>query len=262
MKKIGGLFWGVALFASLVFVNVAQAILVNGDGFLTSEVIFGSGNANGSWTGENIGGIEVGLRGKLRYNLGGLPENTFNYDGDRTYSFDPATGNPPANRSIFNFEFSVNVNSNDSTGNVLSDFSYLLQVDADPSAGTSFISFDPVTGFFAIPDNATGTNATANGAGIETPATYAARLLTDSVAQNSQNRGFGFFSGGLDPQLEGIYTYNLLVLSNSVVLASTSIDIVVGSLAVVPLPAALPLYGTGLALMGFIGWRRRKAATA
>ncbi len=31
----------------------------------------------------------------------------------------------------------------------------------------------------------------------------------------------------------------------------------------VPLPAALPLYGTGLAIMGFIGWRRkRKVATA
>lgn len=27
---------------------------------------------------------------------------------------------------------------------------------------------------------------------------------------------------------------------------------------VVPLPAALPLYGTGLAVMGFIGWRRRR----
>lgn len=26
----------------------------------------------------------------------------------------------------------------------------------------------------------------------------------------------------------------------------------------VPLPAALPLFGTGLALMGFIGWRRRR----
>jgi len=34
------------------------------------------------------------------------------------------------------------------------------------------------------------------------------------------------------------------------------------NVSVVPLPAALPLYGTGLALMGFVGWRRRKAATA
>jgi len=33
-------------------------------------------------------------------------------------------------------------------------------------------------------------------------------------------------------------------------------------ISVVPLPAALPLYGTGLALLGFIGWRRKRLATA
>jgi len=34
-------------------------------------------------------------------------------------------------------------------------------------------------------------------------------------------------------------------------------------LSVVPLPAALPLYGTGLAILGFIGWRRqRRTVTA
>jgi len=32
--------------------------------------------------------------------------------------------------------------------------------------------------------------------------------------------------------------------------------------SVVPLPAALPLYGTGLAIMGFIGWRRRQKSMA
>jgi len=30
--------------------------------------------------------------------------------------------------------------------------------------------------------------------------------------------------------------------------------------SVVPLPAALPLYGAGLAVMGFVGWRRRRKA--
>jgi hypothetical protein len=30
----------------------------------------------------------------------------------------------------------------------------------------------------------------------------------------------------------------------------------------VPLPAALPLYGAGMALLGFLGWRKRKAAHA
>jgi len=35
-----------------------------------------------------------------------------------------------------------------------------------------------------------------------------------------------------------------------------------GTITVVPLPAALPLYGTGLAIMGFIGWRRKRKAAA
>jgi len=34
----------------------------------------------------------------------------------------------------------------------------------------------------------------------------------------------------------------------------------VRDIAPVPLPAALPLFGTGLALLGFAGWRRRHAA--
>ena len=32
--------------------------------------------------------------------------------------------------------------------------------------------------------------------------------------------------------------------------------------AVVPLPAALPLFAAGLSAMGFLGWRRRKVAVA
>ncbi len=39
-------------------------------------------------------------------------------------------------------------------------------------------------------------------------------------------------------------------------------DVEVDEVGVVPLPAALPLFGTGLALMGFIGWRRKRLATA
>jgi len=32
------------------------------------------------------------------------------------------------------------------------------------------------------------------------------------------------------------------------------------NLSVVPLPASLPLYGTGLALLGFLGWRKKRKA--
>lgn len=35
-----------------------------------------------------------------------------------------------------------------------------------------------------------------------------------------------------------------------------------GSVSVVPIPAALPLYGTGIAIMGFIGWRRKRKINA
>jgi len=34
------------------------------------------------------------------------------------------------------------------------------------------------------------------------------------------------------------------------------------SVGVVPLPAALPLFGTGLAVMGFVGWRRKRKTVA
>lgn len=34
------------------------------------------------------------------------------------------------------------------------------------------------------------------------------------------------------------------------------------NVSAVPLPAALPLYGAGLAVMGFIGWRKRRKAAA
>ncbi|MHA1166072.1 MAG: PEP-CTERM sorting domain-containing protein [Alphaproteobacteria bacterium] len=33
-------------------------------------------------------------------------------------------------------------------------------------------------------------------------------------------------------------------------------------LNIVPLPAALPLFGTGLGMLGFLGWRRRRKMAA
>jgi hypothetical protein len=36
----------------------------------------------------------------------------------------------------------------------------------------------------------------------------------------------------------------------------------VAAISNIPLPAALPLYGTGLAVMGYLGWRKRRKAAA
>jgi len=40
--------------------------------------------------------------------------------------------------------------------------------------------------------------------------------------------------------------------------ALLKIDFTEPTISVVPLPAALPLFGSGLAIMGFIGWRRKR----
>jgi hypothetical protein len=43
---------------------------------------------------------------------------------------------------------------------------------------------------------------------------------------------------------------------------SLLISVEANSLTTTPLPAALPLFATGLGAMGFFGWRRKRKATA
>ncbi|SDE39152.1 PEP-CTERM protein-sorting domain-containing protein [Limimaricola pyoseonensis] len=217
--------------------TVAQAAPVNGTGNVTPDVIFGSGNANGAFTGTSaLSRVELGLRGKLRYDTSGAPQNTFNYDGDRTYSFAVAEANAPATRSAFNFEWSINtqpfpVIDGNTGGGVgptsvsmtepsdlppatedpfltLDKLTYQLRIDFDPTEGTDFVAFDPINQPMA--DHAIGTNATANGGGmVAANATqYAMLIAQNNVAQNSWNLGF-FEPPGFDPQTQGKYTIEL-----------------------------------------------------
>jgi hypothetical protein len=225
---------GVGLAAGTAFAGP-----VNGTGNVTNNVIMGTGIGNGSWTGVNAGGVEAALRAKLRYDGAGLAQNTFNYDGDHTYTFDPSTSLIPANRSVFNFEFSINVNTTGSSGyGDLTALTYLLDFDVDPTGGTSFVTLDLTT----IPDNAYGDNGTAQSGGAE--GTFALLGGSNILMQNSENLGFGF--SVLDPATPGAYTYNLRILDGTALVASTSIDV-----NVVPEPGTLALFGLGLAGLGF-----------
>lgn len=85
-----------ALSLSLGTGNQAAAALLY-DQNVTPTVIFGSGNLNGSFTRDRRNGVELGLRAKLRHNAAGRPENTFNSNGDGTYSF--AAGVAPTKTS-------------------------------------------------------------------------------------------------------------------------------------------------------------------
>ena len=240
----------------------ASAAPVNSNGDVTNNVIFGSGNANGFFTGTTQSNIEVALRGKIR------GKGVYGYDNDHTYIFSPLTYPGTTTRSAYNFEWSINTNADGSGTNTIGSFDYLLQIDTDPSVLTSFISGNPYavpSPFF--PDHSFGDNSTNQSAGLEatSAANYASLLATYNLSQQSWNMGFGDLNGFLpylaNPQQEGLYTIVLSVLEKGKtnVLASTSIDIQYGATAPVPLPAGLPLllsaFG-GLALMRF---RRRSA---
>lgn len=257
MKSSKLLFAGILCAASAP----ALAVPVNGTGNVTPEVIFGSGNANGSFTGATMDDVEVALRAKLRFNNSGAPENTFNYDGDRTYTFDSSQGVAPAGAAIWSFDFSINVDPFDTIADGdddLDDLTYVLSLDLDPSAATNFFQIDPINVPFA--DHAIGTNATANGDGIVATdaVSYADLIANNNVAQNSVNYGFLAPLGipGFDPNVDGTYTIGLEAFFLGGSLASTSIDVVFQNLNVapVPLPAGFPLLLAGL---GGFAWLRR-----
>ncbi|USG62828.1 VPLPA-CTERM sorting domain-containing protein [Sneathiella marina] len=247
-----------ALVAGAAFLafNANAAIVANTD--VTPNAIFGSGNANGGFAVDTQNNVELGLRAKVRF----PKENTFPNNGTTTYTFDPGNGpgNPTATRPLWNFEWSVNSNVDGrDDGAALSDYRYLLSIDTDPGVGTSYITFDPINVPYA--DNSIGTNSTPQGGGEEAanPLEYAALISENNVAQNSWWLGT-FLDPTFDPNATGIYNFMLEAFSNDGTrLAKTEMNV---EISAVPLPAALPLYGAGLAALGFMAWRRKNKAKA
>jgi len=157
---------------------------------VTNNVIFGSGVTNGSFTVDRANGVELGLRGKLRHNASGAPENTFNSNGDGSYSF--AAGVAPTQVSptaVWSFEWSINVDTSGTAGRQLNDLTYKLGIDTDTSLATSFIEFDLIHGA-AVYDHSIGDNSTAQSAGVEASdaATYASLIANNNLAQPDRRR--------------------------------------------------------------------------
>lgn len=233
---------------------------------VTPDVIFGSGNANGSFTVDRSNSIEVGLRGKLRFDETNSPQNTFNSNGDGSYTF--RTGTPPTGfgfapnaptTPVWNFEWSVNTDFDDLSGAKLSDYTYRLFMDADPTSGTNFLEFDPIN--LPLADHALGDNSTGNGGGsVATNAADYATLLGDSnVAQNSWS--YEFFNDvgtpleNFDPNVKGSYIIGLGVYDDlGAELAYSEIEI-----TPVPEPSLIAFLGLG-GLGGFLFLRRRYRA--
>ena len=219
---------------------------------LTHGVIFGSGNANGSFTTNVSNGIELGLRAKVRFDLSGQPSGVHNYDGVDTYTFSPDNGTPPAGHSMWSFDWSVNSDVAGSSGNNLNDFTYelaLYKLNADGTNDSDALIFDPINGVYfdhSIGDNMT-TSATDSVAGD--PFAYANLISSNNVAQNSWRHGWldtpTNALANWDPDALGSYIIRLTAFDNGIEAASTDITI-----NVVPLPTSAL---AGLGLLGALG---------
>ena len=237
---------------------------------VTNDVIFGDGNDNGGFTVDRANGMELGLRAKLRFDDTNQPQNTFNSNGDGSYSF--AAGAPvgggfgfapgSSSTAVWNFEWSINSNF-DGNGANLDQFVYSIQIDFDPAnPGSNFQSFDPINGPFTVPpfpDHEIGDNSTGNGDGEKASdaAEYADLIANNNLAQNSWN--MEFFDEAVnfpfDAGVPGVYTIALSAFDlNQQLLSSVSIDVIVTR---VPEPATLSLFLLGLTGLLVIARRRR-----
>jgi len=232
---------------------------------VTSNAIFGGGNANGSYTTDrnNNEGVELGLRAKVRFPTS---LNEFRSNGDGTYgSFDPGGFGTGGNRASWNFEWSINTDYLGSSGLKLDDLTYEIRIDSDPTAATSFLEFDPIkdpnpaTIYW---DHSIGNNSTASGAGVEATSVpqYVNLIANNNLAQNSWQLNFfsGLLSPPFDPNENGIYTIQLAAYQASQQVAETSIKVYVG---VVPEPGTCLIWA-GLAGCIAVAARRRKNKAA
>ncbi|MGL5097650.1 MAG: hypothetical protein ACRDD1_18845, partial [Planctomycetia bacterium] len=138
--------------AAALAVSLPALAAMEFDQNVVPGVIFGSGNANGSWTVDRNTdeGLELGLRAKVRFPV---PLNVFNSNGAGVYTFqaEAATSGAPwitAQTPIWNFEFSINSNTNGS-GGFLDSYVYLMSLDFDPAVGVEsgpeFQVLSPIT---------------------------------------------------------------------------------------------------------------------
>jgi hypothetical protein len=251
------------LCASVSLPASAGTILFDED--VNPGVIFGAGNANGSFTVDRHNGVELGLRGKLRHNASGAPENTFNSNGDGTYSFNagvaPTQSFPTAEWS---FEWSINTNWDNSTNSNLADLTYELGLDSDPTSLTNFTVFDPINDTNPGLGRVQWDHTIGDGSSVskipnneDKAAEYSDLINNNNIAQQSWKPHW-FFSG-FDPTVDGTYNFYLAAFDGGTELARTEIQIIAGAGgAVVPEPGTLLSFAViGLLGCGPLARRRR-----
>lgn len=281
MKNLFFVAMGMA--AALGITGSADASLMYGQS-LTGNAIWGSGNSDVGFTVDQFGEIELGLRGRLRFNASGTATNILNNNGsDNRYYFNPGVAPTQSSPTpVWSFDWSINSNYDGALGSNLNlnGYYYSLGLDFNPNAGAAvagdFNVVNPLS--LATPfahDNSFGNNGTGQGQGTELTffqlvnngaANYSNLMSSNNLVQNSWRGNWN--RTGFNPTLNGTYDIYLAAFSDANrtnLLARTNIQIVVGDggplpPAVVPVPAAAPLGLLGMGLVAFV--RRRKNAKA
>ncbi|MEO0681794.1 MAG: hypothetical protein AAF192_15420 [Pseudomonadota bacterium] len=258
-------------------------------GHVTPDYFAGTGNANGGFTIGTGGGVEIGLRAKLRFDDTNTPQNVFNQVGtSNVYEFEPRAADPgfsffpsDGRTPIWNFDWSINTDfdEDDGLGGDLAEFTYVLSL-GDGKGGA--LTFDPINDA-RIPDdpltpgvdesvvqwdhalggNGSGPDCNAAGACVSfsnadlDEAGYLNEIDSTNVAQNSWN--YRFFVDAIDPAFDptapGSYDISLTAFKDGSQVASSSIQV-----NVVPAPLGLLLLPTAFVAAAALRRRRRAAS--
>lgn len=228
--------------------TAAQANTLNDTSLTSPGVYYGSGNPNTGWATTTEAGIEIGLSTHYRY-VGAAPPdagtNTYHVNTG-LYAGQGGGTSCIGSCALWNIDFSVNLGS---SGFNLGNGTVQLSVT---NVGTGqHLAFDP---FNDLPDN-NGYNGNTNT--YDKPAT-----TSDTGFQNSENL-FYFIGPGFsfDPNANDTYLVSLLATGPQGQQLSVDETIIAGTGAT-PLPAALPLFASGLGALGLLGWRKKRKPLA
>jgi hypothetical protein len=254
MTIVKGLIAGFVVLTGLMIPSIGRADTIQFDQNLSTPngVYYGSGNVNGGFTVVQSNGIEIGLRAKLRDpSLTG--EDTIIHSTTNVYTVPSGIYAP--NRALWNYDFSINVNSFE--GPTLPDVTATMLITDLNSHATWTV--DPLSHWldntgWGYPNAGGQPTIITNLGGQNTAAGYVVY-----GAQNSENPGFSDFRTALSfvPDQSSSYQFDLTVTDGA--FSATDTMIVNAGVSPAPEPATAVLLGCGVVCVG-LGLRKRKIA--